>query len=138
MVKKTIFLILLLVIFIMYLYNFGPLKGEIVARFDLELCSEEAPLYVTVTNNSLLDMKKYSFRIEAKRPGYSNVIRKEKYSYFSDRILPARSSRSSCWNTVTVRKKFYPAGIFPIGEIRKELQEDKSLDWYVESYNLIY
>lgn len=62
-------------------------------------CTDQNPILVTITNRLPFEMIGYSFRISAKRDGYSSDVRFDLYSQprSSDKIIPAFGSDSRCW-----------------------------------------
>lgn len=69
---------------------------ELHASYDLNRCSQEYPLLVTIMNGSDEKIEYTKFDVSGRVKNYSASIY-HAYRLTTDRIIPAKESYTSCW-----------------------------------------
>jgi hypothetical protein len=75
---------------------------DIFVESNSTQCSDDYPLYITLTNNSSKDITNLQFLAYAHDENYSRAECAETFD-LKDRVLKAKQSYSSCWSTLETR-----------------------------------
>ncbi len=92
---------------------------KVEIAYDEQRCSEEFPLYVTVSNLSGRTVDKVTWNVAAKRPSFSDNLAVYSYQtiseydspFSSDKILQTNETYVLCFRALDVKKGYDPESL---------------------------